>query len=418
MIETFVLLAVILLLTLASAFFSGSEIALFSLSPMKVKTYRNDPDPRKRLISQLLNQPRDLLVTIFMMNTLVNILLQNASSKMFGMQAGWELKVGVPLFLTLFLGEIIPKILCMQNSVSISYHIVPYVNYFHRLLAKIRKITVTVTLPISRILFFYCKKDESISKEELEHVLETSEKHGVLHPEEAHLVEGYLKLHTSTVKEIMIPYEDILYYDIRDPKTKLIHLFVEEECTRLPVCQTNLDHVLGVITAKQFFLYCSKIHSEEELKQYLLKPFYVPETTSVSALLRQFDEKNEVLALAVDEYGSVTGLVTREDIAELVIGDILDRRDQKPLFSIAGADEIIASGKMELSEFNKHFNVDFKSPTTMVTIGGWLTERIGEIPKGGKTFEEDHFLFQILSADQRKIIRMYIRKINHTNKKL
>lgn len=410
MIEQILLLTAILILTLLSAFFSGSEIALFSLSPMRIKAYMSDPQPRKRRIAELVNQPRDLLVTIFMINTLVNILLQNASSKLFGVDAGWSLKVGVPLILTLFLGEIIPKVFCMQHSVSVSNWVVPYVDFFHKHLAKIRKITIAITLPVSRLLFFYCKKEESISEEELEHVLKASEKHGVLHPEEAHLVWGYLNLHSSTVKEIMVPYDDIIFYEIHEPLTKLMHLFIEQACTRLPVCNGNLDKLLGVITAKQFFLHGSQVQTGEDVIKILHKPFYVPETTKINSLLRQLDEKNEVMALVVDEYGSVAGLLTKEDIAEQVIGDIVDKRDQKPLLTVAGEDEIIASGKLELSEFNKHFKVDLESQSSMVTIGGWLIEKIGEIPKGGASYELEEFLFQVLSADPKKIIRLYIRK--------
>lgn len=418
MTESIILITTLIVLTLGSAFFSGSEVALFSLSPMRVKAYRNNKNPRNRLISELLRQPRDLLVTVFMLNTLVNILLQNTASKMFGAQAGWDLKVGIPLILTLFIGEIIPKNICMQNNVSVSYHVVPYIDFFHRWLASIRKITIAITHPISRMMFFYLKKEESISEDELEHVLRASEEHGVLHPDEATLVWGYLKLHSSTVKEIMVPDEDILYYEIGEPLTKLTHLFVEQECTRIPVCKENLDNVLGVITAKQFFLHGHKIENGKEMERLLFKPFYVPETTHIHSLMRQFDESNQVIALVVDEYGSVTGLISKEDIAEQVIGEISDRRDQNPLFTIAGEDEIIASGKFELAEFNRHFDVDLKSPTNMVTIGGWLIERVGNIPKGGSAFEEENFLFQILASEPMRVRRLYVRKLKKPQSKI
>src|ERR1700733_12127591 len=111
------------ILTMASAYYSGSEAALFSLSPMQVKAYRFDLDPRKRLIASLLHHPSDLLVTVFMLNTLVNIILQNTASHYFGTDAGWGLKVGVPLVLTLFLGEIIPKDFCLKNNIKVSYFV-------------------------------------------------------------------------------------------------------------------------------------------------------------------------------------------------------------------------------------------------------------------------------------------------------
>lgn len=411
MLEIVILTLILILLTFGSAYFSGSETALFSLSPMRIKTYRTDPNPRRRLIFALLQQPRDLLVTVFMLNTLVNILIQNISSRMFGVQAGWDLKVGVPLLITLFLGEIIPKTICMQNNVAISDHVIPSINFFHRLLASVRKVTVAVTHPISRLLFFYLEKEKSISKEELQHVLETSEKHGVLHTDEAVLVRGYLKLQEATVKEMMTPKEDILFYEINEPLTKLIHLLVDQECSRLPVCRESIDHVLGIIEGKQFFLYGDKFSAGKDVRKILKKPFYVPETTHVRVLMRQFNESDQVIALVVDEYGSISGLVTREDIAEIVIGEISDRRDQKPLYTVAGKREIIASGKLELAEFNRLFNVTLTSCSNMVTIGGWLIEQLGEIPKGGTTYESHHFLFQVLAADPNRIRRLYMRKL-------
>lgn len=412
MIETITLVSTLAILTFFSGYFSGSETALFSLSPLKLKTYQKSTDSRKQLIAHLLKHPKDLLVTVFMMNTLVNILLQNVASRMFGKESGWELKVGVPLALTLFLGEIIPKNYCMEHNVKVANQVVPSINFFHRSLSSIRKITVAITQPISRIMFFYLKREDSISKEELEHVLNTSEKHGVLHPDETTLVWGYLKFQDTTVKEIMVPKEDILFYNTEDPISKLIHLFVNEECSRVPVCVNNFDNVKGIMHAKQFFLYQDKLKSGIEIEKVVSKSFYIPETTLAKSLLKQFNETDQVIALVVDEYGSVSGLVTREDIAELVIGEITDKRDEKSLYTVAGKNEIIASGKLELSEFNRVFKSELESQTNMVTISGWLIEQMGEIPVSGARFSTDQFLFQVLAADPNRIRRLYIRQIN------
>lgn len=410
MMESILFWGSITLLVSASAFFSGSEVALFSLSSIKVKTYKEDPDPKKRLIAELLERPKDLLVTIFMLNTAVNILLQNVFSSLFGEAAGWELKVGVPLAITLIFGEILPKNLCMQNNDAVASRVVRLIHFFHKSLTVLRKFTIAIAYPVSKVLFFGLRKEEKISEEELEHMLETSEKHGVLHPDEATLVWGYLKLHTATTKEVLVPKEDVLYYDIQEPITKLTHLFVEQECSRIPVTKGNLDHVLGVIDAKDFFLHAVQIREGASVLDFTEKPFFVPETTSVQSLMKQFSERRQVLALTIDEYGSVTGLVSREDIVELVIGEISDKRNTHPLYTVAGDNEIIASGKFELAEFNEHFDVRLESPENMVTIGGWLIEKVGEIPKAGNAYDLEGFLFQILSSDPRRIKRLYIRK--------
>lgn len=411
MTEAFIFILLIALLTFCSGYFSGSEAALFSLSITQIKNYRSDANPRKRVIANLLSRPQDLLVTIFMLNTLVNILLQNVTSHAFGQFAGWGLKVGIPLFLTLVFGEVIPKYIGLQNNVQVSYYVAPVIQAFQKLLEPIRKGVIAITTPVSKVLFFFLKKEEDISNEEIEHVLKTSEAHGIFDPEEGELIYGYLKLQDSLVKEIMWPRGDMLYYDIQEPLSKLLYLFVDQKCTRLPVCDDGIDNILGIITARQFFLHRDSIHQPSDLTPYLKKPFYVPETIPAKTLLRRLSTNREVMAIAVDEYRSISGLITREDLIEVVIGEIVDLRDQKKLFTRSGKDEIIASGKLELNDFNEIFHIELTSPSNMVTIGGWLTEKLGEIPKSGAKFFLEGFLFQVLDATPSRIRRLYIRKL-------
>lgn len=403
----------ILFLTYWSAYFSISEISLFSLPSTKIKAYQNDKDPRKQLIAKLVLRPRDLLVTVFMMNTLVNILLQNVASAMFGAASSWVLKVGVPLFITLILGEIIPKYVALQMNVRLAYRVAPLINFFTNFLRPIREWTVAVTSPISRIMFFFLKKEKNISKEELHHVLKTSQEFGVLHSAEAVLIDGYLNLQDAQAKELMRPREDILYYSIHEPLSKLMYLFVDQQCSRLPVCDKDLDNVLGILTADQFFIHRPSIENSEDLKKILKKPFFIPETTPARLLFRRFNEKNEVLALIINEYGAISGLITREDLVEEVIGEIIDRRDKQPLYTKAGPNAIIANAKLELSELTEIFGIVLESPNNMLTIGGWLIEQLGEIPKNGTKYETQQMLFQVLAADPNRIKSIYIRKKQH-----
>lgn len=411
-----ILVLILIILTFLSGYFSATETALFSLSDAKVKAYKSDIDPRKKLIASLLQHPRDLLVTVFMLNTLVNILLQNVASHMFGSLASWALKVGVPLILTLVFGEIIPKYLGMQNNASISYHIAPQINFIQNLLQPIRKLTIAITGPISRFIFFFLKKDESISKDELQHVLRTSEIHGVLNEDEVDIVWGYLNLQDSIIKEFMRPREDVLYYDIDEPLSKLTHLLADQQITRLPVCKGDLQNILGTISSKVFFLNRSQITSPNQLTNFLTHPYFVPENTPAHVLLHRFEIEDRYFSIVVDEYGAVSGIITREDLLEVVIGKMTDSKDEKGLFTKAGENEIIASGKLELNTFNDHFNTSLTSPNNMVTIGGWLIEYLGEIPKNGTKVETNGFLFNVLAAEPNKIKRLFIRKLKTIDK--
>jgi CBS domain containing-hemolysin-like protein len=379
---------------------------------MQVKTYHRDSDPRKRLIAQLVSKPRELIVILLILNTLTNLIVQNTAANIFGEFSGWGLKVGVPIVLTLLFSEVIPKALGFANNTRISYHGAAHIHMIQKISEPISRFLTRITSYVSKAMFFFLKREQEISKEELHHVLKKSREHGIIAIEEAELIDGYLTLQEATVKELMRPREEILYYNINEPLSKLIYLFVEQACTRIPVCEGEFENIQGIITATQYFVNRDQIQLPKDLLPFLQKPFFVPETTPARVLLRQFSVKQENIALVVDEYGSLPGLITREDLFETVVGEIDDRRDQKSLYTRSGKNVIIASGKMELTEFEDIFGEELESPNNMLTIGGWLTERLGEIPKSGTQYTAEGFLFHILAADPNRIKRVYIRKLS------
>ena len=409
----FLYLAALLLLTYWGAWISASETALFSLPEAKVKAFRTDQDETKRLIAELLWKSRDLLVTIFMINTFINIVLQNVASSLFGQAAAWSLKVGVPLILTLVFGEVIPKYYGMQNNVSFSLRVASRIDFLHRILKPIRQALVRITTPVSRFLFFFLKKSESLSKEELEHLVKSSEEKGLLDADERLLITGYLDLGDTEVKELMWPRGDMLTYDVSQPLSKLQHLFVDQEVTRLPVVQHSVDNLLGIIDAYTFFMHQPSLTHPDELIPLLKKPQFVPETTLARVLLKKINKEEGELVLVVDEYGAITGLITREDLLEVVVGQIEDLRDASSDYIRPSEHELIASSKLELAVFNDLFHTELTSENNLVTLGGWLTEKLGDIPKGGTKFEWDGFLFQVLASTPTHIERIYVRREKH-----
>ncbi len=403
----------LLIFTLGSGFFSLSQISLFSLSGTEVKLYKQSRDKRKQLIAGVLSRPRNLLVTLLFCDIGANILIQNTAANLFGTYSTWLLKVGVPLLITLLIGEIIPKTLALSYNKAIAPRVVNTVAQLEKFLGPLLRAMTFITTHISHFLFFFLKKEKEISKDELRHVLKSSENSGILSLDETKLVEGYLSLTDYTVKERMHPRHEILFYDIHEPISKLIYLFIEKECTRVPVCDGDLQNMLGVMGAKDFFLHRSQIKTGKDLTPHLLKPYYVPETILARTLLQHFFHQETVMGIVVDEYGSISGVITQEDLFEVVVGEITDSRDEKTRYTPAGSNVIITSGKFELSEFEQLFGVALPSENNLVTLGGWLTEQLGDIPKSGTKHVWNGFLFQVLAADANRVRRIYIRRVKN-----
>lgn len=401
----------LVLLILASAFLSGAETALFSLSQLTVKSYKNSNDPRLHLICRMMEHPRDVLVTILILNVLANVLTQNTVSMLFDSYQSWGLKIGVPLAITLIFGEVMPKSMALPSHTSVAYWAAPWIERAAFLLRPIRDPLTRATSLISRFLFFFLREEKEISPEELRHVLKTSQERGILMPIEVELVGGTLDLQQSYVKEHMRPRDEILFYDMKKPLTQLLNLFTTQETTRVPVCDGGLENLQGILSARQFFFHQNQIKKGKDLLPILKKPHYLPESTKGWAALRTLRETNTTLAMVVDEYGSISGLITQEDLAEEVIGEIIDARDSKSLYTRSSRDIIIASGKLTLSEFEQIFGIGLKPKGKVLTLGGWLIEQLGDIPAAGTKYATDAFLFYVLAAEPNRIQRIYVRRL-------
>lgn len=408
---TLVVILVLLILVAALALVNSSEVSLFSLSPLKIKGMRQDPDPRKKRVADLLASPRDLLILMISLNIVLNILIQNTVASLFGEYSGWLLNAGVPLAITLIFGEVIPKSVGLANNEFIAPKVSGPLSKMQKVLMPISRICVKIAAFLSRIFFFFLKKEQDISVDELQHALRTSRKAGVLAEDEADLIRGYLTLQNGSAKEFMRPREEVLFFNLDEPLSRLVHLFVDQECTRIPICKEGLDELIGIMTSGEFFLNSESIKNAEDVIPLLKKPFFAPETTPAHQLLEQLYALKESFAIIVDEYGSFSGLLTLEDLVEAVIGEIVDRRSEKSRYTRSGDDVIIASGKLELLELEQLFDVSLESENQMVTVGGWLTEKLGDIPKSGTKFQWGSLLFHVLSSDSKRVRRIYIRRM-------
>lgn len=410
------MILVLVLLILLSAFLSGSETSLFSLPPTKLKAYQAGGTTKQKLVASLMSRPRDVLVTLLMLNILVNILVQNTVASVW-VEGGWAFKVGIPLVLILVFGEVLPKSIALPKNTYFAPYVAPIIDKAARILKPIREPLTKITNGISRLFFVFLRKEESISVDELRHVLHASEESGILLPQECDLIGGTLDLQQSIVKEHMRPRDEILYFDIQDPLSHLMHLLVDLETTRVPVCNGDLEQLLGILSTRRYFIHGDQIKKSEDLRPILKKPYFVPESMKAWACLNDLRACGESLAVVIDEYGSISGLISQEDLIEAVVGEISDRRDPSQLFTRSSEEVIIASGKLELAEFKDIFGIALKSRENVVTLSGWLIEQIGDIPVAGAKYATDQFLFYVLAAEPNRVSRIYVRCLKPLKKK-
>ena len=413
MIVAIVLVCVLLLL---SGFASGSEIAVFSLSPNDLNDLDEDKNKSDRRIKFLREDSERTLATILITNNLVNvtiIMLCNyifAHLVKFGPGAEWLefLFITVLLtFLLLLFGEIVPKVYCGQHALTVC-------RAFSPALLALRK----VFYPLSSILIrsgalaekVVQKENHVLSVDDLEQALELTDKEEL--KEEQNMLEGIVRFGDETAKEVMTSRQDIVDLNFRSTFPEVIQCIVENNYSRIPVYQDSIDNVRGILYIKDLLPHLGK-PATFRWQSLIRPPYFVPETKKIDDLLRDFQENKVHIAIVVDEFGGTSGLITLEDILEEIVGEINDEFDEEEKNYVrVNANTYIFEGKTLLSDFYKILKLDddvFEDVEGDAdTLAGLLLELKGDFPKQHERIEYGQFRFEIVELDGHRIAKIKV----------
>ncbi len=419
MTETTIFLIGLIGLIACSAFFSGSETAMFSLSSIQVRKFQSRKQGRGPTVARLISRPRNLLISLLIGNMIVNIFTSSLSASFFRRVLGstslarfsGPLTVLVMTVLIIIFGEIAPKTFAIQNSEKVSQRVAPVINALYITVTPLRYLFFKITNGIILLAGkFIGAQDTGVSPDELKIAATLGHSAGAIAEQEKELIHGVLRLEHRRVQEMMTPRMDIKAFDISTPLHKIRKTIRGTNYMRIPVYDGELDNIRGILYAKDLFL-VRKI-SEEEIKLAdILKPaYFVPETLDVDVLLEEFKKRRTHLALAVDEYGSISGLITLEDVLELIVGNIYDKVDETKLYNIIDDNAIQVKNLLPIEDFNDIFRVEI-SDDYVVTVGGFVTHILGRIPQKNEVFRINNLEFKVLKARKTRIEEMMVRKI-------
>ena len=403
------LVAVVILL-ICSAFISGSEVALFSLSQKDVDGLVAENDNKGNLISRLLERPKKLLATILVANNFINIavviIFSSVSEKIFGTIEShlirFILEVVVITFLILLYGEVLPKIYANRNNVLFSKKVALPISILDRLLTPI-------TVPMRNIIL-YAEKKFSVQKtgfsvDQLSQALELTN-NAETTQEEQKILEGIVTFGNTDVRQVMSPRIDIFALDISEKFSEVMPKIVDKGYSRIPVYKDNIDQIEGVLFIKDLIPYIDK--NEFDWQNLIREPFFVPENKKLDNLLKEFQGMKNHLAIVVDEYGGTSGLVSLEDILEEIVGDISDEfDDENIIYSQIDDKNFLFEGKISLKDFYRIVDVnesDFEeSKGEAETLAGFILEISGNFPKKNQRIPFKDYWFTIESLDKRRI---------------
>ncbi len=416
-------LVILAVLLLASAFFSGSEVALFSLDKKKIESHFKANRIISRYLLSLINFPRRLLVTILIGNTSVNVgasivavFLAFDAADYFSIATEIALTIQIILLtiLVLIFGELFPKVAATKNPYLFSRVIAVPMYYFNIVIYPIAEfITEVIKLSISRLKID--KSKSAISRDEIPHLTSISHKKGAIEEDEHNLISSLVSFGSVTVEEIMTPRVDIIAVATDVKYDELLEIITQSGHSRIPLYKDDLDEIFGIIFAKDLLPYSRnpELRTHLSLKKISRKVLFVPEAKLISELLKEFQEKKMHLAIVVDEYGGTSGLVTLEDIVEEVVGEIWDEYDKEenPITSLE-ENMWLALGKISIDEINESLGTEIgNEDEEFDTLGGFVLNHAGSIPQESFNFTFKGFRYTVKEIQKKRIKKVLIEKV-------
>jgi putative hemolysin len=404
---------VLLFLLVCSAFFSACEVAYFSLNPLQLNEMLERKGRLGRLVNSLLEKPRELLITIYIGNEFVNIAISvvvtSVAISLFG-GIGVGIAIGLSTFLLLIFGDIIPKSISIKFAQPYALFSAYPLKAFSKLVQPAQKLFTIWTEKIigSMGIFPQGLKESPITDEEFRAMVQVGEGEGVIDSDERELIQNVIEFGETTVEEIMTPKIDMFTVNIEDSLDEILPRIIQNFHSRVPVCGADDEGIVGILFTKDITRHKHLPPEKVKLKSIMHSTISVPQSKKIKEMLEEFRKMKSHMAIVLDEYGSVCGLVTLEDIIEELVGEIDSemRKEELPIKEL-NENHFRVLGAHSLAEFNEYFQSDLPE-NDYDTVGGYVFGLFGRIPRSGESTTLGRFKFRVEKMKGSRILGLYL----------
>ena len=411
--DTYQIIILLILLAL-SAFFSSNETALMSVNRIRLRSLADEGNKRASMALDILeDQMPKLLSAILIGNNIVNISASSLATTLAYSFGGYMVSI-VTLILTvliLIFGEITPKNYATINAEKITLRYIPIFKFLMTIMTPVIFIINLFSRGVMRLMRVDPDAaSKAMTEEELRTIVDVSHEDGVIESDEKEMIYNVFDLGDATAKDIMVPRVHVTFADVESTYDELIEIFREDKFTRLPVYKDSQNNIVGIINMKDLLLYDK--NEEFVIDRFLRKPHFTYETKSISDLLVEMKDSTFNIAIVLDEYGDMAGLITLEDILEEIVGEIHDEYDEKEdeLVQKISDREYIIEGSMHLDDVNDHLNTELDSED-YDSLGGFIIEHLDRLPVAGDeviTEEGIRLIVEKLDKNRVETVHVYL----------
>lgn len=399
-------------LLLCSAILSGAEAAYFSLGRTRLKELAEQQGQTPGPLAPLLAQPNELLVTLLVGITLVNIgasaLAAAVAEQLFGSK-GLAIAIGAMIFLLTVFGEVLPMTLAVEHPLRFSAWVNRPVGWLSLLMRPVRVGLGALTAVTLRIVGSERRQGQpEISEEELRTLVDVGAREGVVDRSEREMIHKVFELEDTLVREVMVPRPDMFCLDVTTEPAQILPLLREQLHSRVPVYEETIDQIVGVLYTKDLLPHLGGLPPDFALRQHLHPPYFVPGSKRADALLREFQAKKLHLAIVVDEYGGTAGLVTLEDLLEELVGEIRDEYDEdERLIQRVPPRSFRVSGRLPIDELNATTGLQIPDDS-FDTVGGWVLDLFGRVPHKGEKKQVDGVRVAVEKVERTRVLEVLV----------
>lgn len=403
-------LIAIVCLVLLSAFFSATETAYTSINRPRLKTRAADGNKRAAKVLALTDNYDRVLFTLLIGNNIVNISASTIATLLFvqllGNGAGPTVSTIVLTIVILVFGEITPKTCAKEAPEAFAEFAYPMLRLFMVVLFPICAIFSGLKIIIRKVFKF--KGNEGITEEELLNIVEEANEDGAIEDSESDLISSAIEFHDCEVGEILVPRVNVVAIPIDMPMSSIKSVFFKNAYSRLPVYNGTIDKIVGMIHERDFLI--SLDRGDKNINGIIKKTALATEHMKISTLLRSMQKAKVHLAVVVDEYGGTLGIVTLEDILEELVGEIWDEHDEVvEYFEKLDHNTYRVDGNADLGDFFELFSIETEEDEfDSQTVGGWVMETLGELPRKNDSFDFEHLHVVLTRCTQRRVYEIKV----------
>lgn len=410
--DSFQLIILIILLVL-SAFFSSSETALMSVNKIRLRSLAESGNKRAALALDIVeNKTSKMLSAILIGNNIVNLSASAIATSLAYSFGGYMVSIATAVLTVMILvfGEITPKNYATMNTEKLTLKFIPIIRFFMIVLTPF----IFIINLFSRAFMFLLRIDPNaastaMTEDELRTIVDVSHEDGVIESDEKEMIYNVFDLGDANAKDIMVPRVHVTFAEVNNTYEELIAIFREDKFTRLPVYEDTPDNIVGIINMKDLLLYNKKTETFN-IRDIMREPHFTYEYKDISELLVEMRDSTFNIAIVLDEYGEMAGLITLEDILEEIVGEIHDEYDEDEEEDVKELDthEYIVEGSTNLDDLNEELGLHLESDD-YDSLGGFIIERLDRLPEeGDEVTTEDGVRLVVEKLDKNRIESVHV----------